>query len=108
MLKNFALLKKKITSSFWVPYLFPTPLKEKTTKNDFSFSSLQKATSIQKAFFFGVSPAKVGLQVNHQKYQPFTINDCTFFFGDSLTAINNNKQLKKALWGALQKIFKQV
>lgn len=80
---------------------------EKTATNNFSFGGFQKVTQIHQALFFGISPPEVGLQVNHQKYQAFTIGDCTFLFADTLEQINANQQLKKSLWTALQAIFKK-
>lgn len=79
---------------------------EKTIDNDFSFSALSKAQTIYKALFFGIDPKTVGLNVNFQKYQPFTVNGCLFLFADDLKSISENQALKKALWGALQTIFK--
>jgi len=78
---------------------------EKTPNNNFSYGGLQKAVGIQKAIFFGITPSMIGLQVNHQKYQAFSINGCTFLFGDTLSQINKNQSLKKALWVALQGMF---
>jgi len=78
---------------------------EKTVDNDFSFSALSKAQSIDKALFFGIPPKAVGLQVNVQKYQPLTINGCLFLFADDLKSISEKQELKRALWGALKAIF---
>ena len=80
---------------------------EKTLDNDFSFSTLSKAQSIHTALFFGISPKAVGLQVDCHKYHPFSIDGCLFLFADDLKGISENQTLKKALWEALQAIFKK-
>ncbi len=95
----------KILSAVKLDFKKDVLVLEKTPNNNFSFGGLQKAVGLQKAIFFGITPQMIGLQTNYQKYQPFTINGCTFLFGDTLSQINGNQQLKKALWVALQSIF---
>ncbi len=77
----------------------------KTADNNFSFSSFAKELGIEKAIFFGTIPQTIGLQVNCPKYKPFMLNDCLFLFGDELTAISANQQLKKLLWNGLKEVF---
>ena len=77
----------------------------KTTDNNFSFSGFAKELGIQKAIFFGTAPQTIGLQINCPKYKPFELNDCLFLFGDELTKISANQQLKKLLWNALKEVF---
>jgi len=78
---------------------------EKTIDNDFSFSTLAKGQTIYRALFFGIAPKSVGLHLNFQKYQPFTINGCLYLFADDLKSISEKQELKRQLWGALQSIF---
>jgi len=61
----------------------------KTPNEGFSFSGFAKQVGIQKAIIFGIAPKTLGLQINHQKYQPFILNDCLFLYarfcrGDAL------------------------
>lgn len=77
----------------------------KTMDNNFSFSSFAKEQGIEKAIFFGTTPQTIGLQINCPQYKPFTLNDCLFLFGDELTTISANQQLKKLLWNALKEVF---
>ncbi len=97
----------KILSAVKLDLQADTLTLEKTADNDFSFSTLAKDQTIYKALFFGINPKTVGLHLNFQKYQPFTVNGCLYLFADDLKSISENQDLKRLLWGALQSIFTQ-
>ena len=80
-------------------------LLRKTPENGFSFSALKRHYSIRKALIFGLSAKSFGIQVNSQKYQPFSIGGCTFIFADALSLISEKKELKMLLWKGLQGMF---
>lgn len=71
----------------------------------FSFSQLAKNNGIQKALFFGLPPVRAGLNLNPRLYSPLTLGNQMLLFSDELPAIEQDKNLKKQLWEALQLMF---
>jgi len=81
-----------------------------TQKEPFSFISLRTKVAdhlggIDNMLVFGFEPAHFGLNLDMQKYQSFRFYECGFLFADALSVLENEKQLKGALWGGMQKLF---
>ena len=60
---------------------------------------------IQKIIFFGVPPNNVALYLQIPPYQPMNWNNYQLLQVDALSKIAQTKQLKGALWQALQQMF---
>lgn len=71
----------------------------------FSLSDVCADRPLKKAIIFGFSPQYIGLQVQFQKYQLYTIGEIQYLFADSLQDIESTKAKKSLLWGALQQMF---
>ena len=76
-----------------------------TNTQTFSLSDISESHSLKKAIIFGFPPQHIGLQVQFQKYQLYTIKGIQYLFVDSLQEIENTKAKKSLLWGALQQLF---
>ena len=81
-----------------------------TTDENLSFSGLCQQTDVRYLLSFGITPERIGLQVNCQKYAPFKFKDVQFLFADPLVAIyeerqQGGKKMSGALWKALQALF---
>lgn len=96
---------KKILSAVQIDLDKEVSLLKITHPHGFSFSQLQSTKAFKKALIFDFPPSFLGLQLNLQKYQPFTLNGCTLLFADPLQDISNNKMMKTALWTALKAMF---
>jgi hypothetical protein len=57
------------------------------------------------ALLFDVDPLRFGLPLNFPPFQAQEFAGRTYMHAPSLTAIENDKELKKSLWTALKKIF---
>ncbi|GAA4403389.1 hypothetical protein GCM10023187_19410 [Nibrella viscosa] len=60
---------------------------------------------INHFFTFGVPFSQIHLDIMMDRYHPVRFEGITFMMADSLPAIEADKDLKKRLWGALQRIF---
>ncbi len=81
-----------------------------TQKEPFSFVALRANVAnhlggIDSLLVFGFEPTHFGLNLDVQKYQPFRFYDCGFLFADGLSVLENEKQLKGALWQGMQELF---
>ena len=76
-----------------------------TNAQSFSLSDVNTDLLIKKVIVFGFMPPHIGLQVQFQKYQLYTIGQIQYLFADSLEVIESTKANKTLLWGALQKMF---
>ena len=76
-----------------------------TETQTFSLSDINESHSLKKAIIFGFHPQHIGLQVQFQKYQLYSIGGIQYLFADSLTEIESTKAKKGLLWGVLQKMF---
>ena len=82
-----------------------------TSKEPFSFIRLRTKAAdhlgdIERMLVFGFEPQHFGLNLNVQKYLPLHFYESGFLFADDLSVLENNKQLKGALWQAMQAFFK--
>lgn len=59
----------------------------------------------QDILIFGIAPATVGLQITPPQYQPLAWAEVRWLFAHSLTQIEENPNMKKALWAAIQKMY---
>ena len=76
-----------------------------TGDQKFSFLSFAKKNAVEKALFFGVLPARVGLNVNPRPYLPSALSGRDFVFVHDLSAIEQDRKLKAKLWESLQFMF---
>ncbi len=76
-----------------------------TDKQSFSLSDLSSELSFKRVIVFGFSPQHIGLQVQFQKYQIYTLGGIQYLFADNLELIESTKAKKGLLWGALQQMF---
>lgn len=60
---------------------------------------------IHHFFTFGVPFSQIHLDIMMDRYQPVRFEGITFMIADALPVIEADKDLKKRLWGALQRIF---
>ena len=75
-----------------------------------NFSGLCQQKDVAYLLSFGISPQRLGLQLNYQKYIPFQFKECQFLFADQLPLIfeerqEGGKKMSGALWKALQALF---
>lgn len=71
----------------------------------FSLSDLKQHQTFDKVIIFGFSPSQLGLQLQLQPYQLYTISNTQYLFTDSLETIAASTSLKGQLWKALQLLF---
>lgn len=78
-----------------------------TNKEPFSFIALRTiaANNIDNLLVFGFKPTHFGLNIEMQKYQPTHFYDCGFLFADTLSDLENKKELKGALWQSMKELF---
>ncbi len=74
-------------------------------KPRFSFSKIRHQALIHKVLFFGIAPAKAGLHLLVQPYQPLSFKNTTFMFAHPLSKIKDDRELKGNLWAALKTMF---
>lgn len=81
-----------------------------TDKESISFQQLNQIYTPNYLLLFGLSPDRIGLQVNYQPYTPFVFQSKQLLFVDALGAILEEKQRKERqmaglLWKNLQAMF---
>lgn len=76
-----------------------------TDDQKFSFLGFAEKNAVEKALFFGVLPARVGLNINPRPYLPSSLSGRDFVFVHDLSAIEQDQELKAKLWKALQLMF---
>lgn len=59
----------------------------------------------QHVLVFGLSPAQIGLNINHLPYRPMRLYNSSILFCHTLEAIHFDVNLKKRLWKALKEQF---
>ncbi|GAA4457984.1 hypothetical protein GCM10023189_29540 [Nibrella saemangeumensis] len=69
------------------------------------FEPLLRGKVIHHFFTFGVPFSQINLDIMMDRYHPVRFDGITFMMADSLPVIEEDKDLKKRLWGALQRIF---
>ena len=73
--------------------------------NKLSLQTILKKHPIKKVLIFGVELPKLALHLQLPIYQSIKWNNLELLRVDTLSKISQNKQLKGALWNALQAIF---
>ncbi|QIP14445.1 hypothetical protein G8759_18390 [Spirosoma aureum] len=74
---------------------------------DLDFAELVQDKKIHHFITFGVPFNRIHLDIAMDRYQPIRFFGITFLMADSLPTIEADQNLKKRLWGALQRIFLQ-
>ena len=66
---------------------------------------LCRQTGSQKILIFGAAPARLGLRMRVQAYEPFVIGGIQVLWSHSLAELDKEKERKTALWNGLKKLF---
>ncbi|UHG89026.1 hypothetical protein [Spirosoma oryzicola] len=74
---------------------------------DLDFAELVQDKKIHHFITFGVPFSRIHLDIAMDRYQPIRFFGITFLMADSLPTIEADQNLKKRLWGALQRVFLQ-
>lgn len=69
------------------------------------FAELLRGKYINHFITFGVPFERIHLDIMMDRYAPVRFEGITFLMADSLPTIEADQNLKKRLWGALQRIF---
>ncbi len=79
-----------------------------TWDKNFGWNELKSVTSVKHLILFGVEPQQLGIKRNAaEKYVPFFVEDTQVIIADSLQKINDDVNVKKKFWQALQTILKK-
>lgn len=73
--------------------------------HDLDFAALVQDKKIHHFITFGVPFNRIHLDIAMDRYQPIRFFGITFLMADSLPTIEADQNLKKRLWGALQRMF---
>lgn len=71
------------------------------------FTELLRGKYINHFITFGVPFERLNLDIMMDRYAPVRFEGITFLMADSLPTIEADQNLKKRLWGALQRVFLQ-
>ncbi|GAB4015850.1 hypothetical protein [Spirosoma koreense] len=72
---------------------------------DVNFTELLRGKYIHHFITFGVPFERIHLDIMMDRYAPVRFEGITFLMADSLPTIEADQNLKKRLWGALQRVF---
>lgn len=72
---------------------------------DVNFAELLRGKYINHFITFGVPFERIHLDIMMDRYSPVRFEGITFLMADSLPTIEADQQLKKRLWGCLQRVF---
>lgn len=72
---------------------------------ELDFAELLRGKYINHFITFGVPFERINLDIMMDRYAPVRFEGITFLMADSLPTIEADQNLKKRLWGALQRIF---
>ncbi|GAB4053852.1 hypothetical protein [Spirosoma litoris] len=72
---------------------------------DMDFPELLRGKYINHFITFGVPFERINLDIMMDRYSPVRFEGITFLMADSLPTIEADQNLKKRLWGALQRVF---
>lgn len=73
--------------------------------HNMDFNELLRGKFVHHFITFGVPFERINLDIMMDRYSPVRFEGITFLMADSLPTIEADQQLKKRLWGALQRIF---
>jgi hypothetical protein len=65
-----------------------------------------KSKQPDQVLIFGMTPDSLGLHIVATKYQPLFFGNTTLLFGDALSILEPDRNLKTQMWTALKAIFK--
>ena len=74
-------------------------------KQTFNLFDVLRKLPTERVLIFGLTPPQCGLNLNLTKYQPLVHSGVQILLCNQLAEIENNQQLKRHLWSALQQIF---
>lgn len=74
-------------------------------KNGIDYHQLIKQFKPDRIIGFGIHPSDILLPIDFPNYQLQSYQNQVFLFSPALPAIAENQDEKKALWGALKKMF---
>ena len=69
------------------------------------FAQLLRGKYVNHFITFGVPFERISLDIMMDRYAPVRFEGITFLMADSLPTIEADQNLKKRLWGALQRVF---
>lgn len=72
---------------------------------EMDFAELLRGKYINHFITFGVPFERIHLDIMMDRYAPVRFEGITFLMADSLPTIEADQNLKKRLWGALQRVF---
>ncbi len=72
---------------------------------DVDFAELLRGKYVNHFITFGVPFERINLDIMMDRYAPVRFEGITFLMADSLPTIEADQNLKKRLWGALQRVF---
>ncbi|UFH52859.1 hypothetical protein [Spirosoma sp. KNUC1025] len=72
---------------------------------DVNFAELLRGKYIHHFITFGVPFERIDLDIMMDRYAPVRFEGITFLMADSLPTIEADQNLKRRLWGALQRMF---
>ena len=72
---------------------------------DMDFPELLRGKYINHFITFGVPFERINLDIMMDRYSPVRFEGITFLMADSLPTIEADQNLKKQLWGSLQRVF---
>ncbi len=72
---------------------------------DINFAELLRGKYINHFITFGVPFERINLDIMMDRYSPVRFEGITFLMADSLPTIEADRDLKKRLWSALQRVF---
>ena len=82
-----------------------TLLLKQAENQPLNLNDIYNDQTVEKVLVFGLSATLLGLNVDYTPYQSFDLAGRTYLFADQLSKIALQKELKAALWNALQKIW---
>jgi hypothetical protein len=76
-----------------------------TAETGFSYIKFKTKVPIEKVILFGISPIKLGINLDLKLYTPMVFQNCIFLLADHLAIIQADVNKKRELWACLQKIY---
>lgn len=70
-----------------------------------SVAQLRQHIEPKDILIFGIAPATVGLQIAPPQYLPLVWAEARWLFAHTLSDIEKNPNIKKALWLVIQKMY---
>jgi hypothetical protein len=79
-----------------------------TWNGHFNWNTLKTLTSVKHLILYGIKPDEMGINRSAAlKYVPFTLEETSVIWSDSLQTIQADLNVKKKFWSAMQSILKK-